>query len=89
MITRLYELLTGHPWTTVRSATAEFGPPPAARYATQLAAYSDAELIAHGKAILARLRAEEATQATRRHQPSTTTAGTTVGPADAVAAGSR
>jgi hypothetical protein len=84
MITRLYELLTGQPWTTTRSMAAEFGPPPAARYATQLAAYSDAELIAHGKAILARLRAEEATQATR--QPTT---GPAAGPADAVAAGSR
>jgi hypothetical protein len=56
MIPRLYELLTGHPWTTVRSMTAEFGPPLAAVYATELAAYTDAELIANGEQILANLR---------------------------------
>jgi hypothetical protein len=47
MIVRIYEILTGKPWTTVRSAAAEFGPPPGAVYATQLAVYTDAELIAH------------------------------------------
>ncbi|XTZ17027.1 hypothetical protein ACQSSU_06520 [Micromonospora echinospora] len=31
-------------WTTTRSAAAEFGPPPAARY-PELADYSDAELM--------------------------------------------
>jgi len=56
MIPRLYELLTGRRWTSVRSMTAEFGPPPAAVYATELAAYTDAELIAHGGHILAHLR---------------------------------
>jgi hypothetical protein len=35
---------------------AEFGPPPGAVYATELAAYTDAELIANGEQILAHLR---------------------------------
>jgi hypothetical protein len=61
MITRLYEALTGRPWTTTRSMTAEYGPPAGARYATDLAGYSDAELIANGQRILAALRAQEAT----------------------------
>jgi hypothetical protein len=56
MIPRLYELLTGRPWTSVRSMTAEFGPPPGTVYATELAAYTDTELIAHGGHILAHLR---------------------------------
>ena len=56
MIRRLYEALTGRPWMTVRSCTTEHGPPPGARYAAQLAVYSDAELICHGHEILARLQ---------------------------------
>ena len=56
MIPRLYELLTGRPWTSVRSMTAEFGPPPGAVYGEQLAGYTDAELIANGEQILANLR---------------------------------
>jgi hypothetical protein len=59
MIARLFQALTGRPWTTVRSCTAEFGPPPGARYAAELAAYSDAELITGGHTILARLRRED------------------------------
>jgi hypothetical protein len=65
MIRRLYETLTGRPWTTMRSAAAEFGPPPGARYAAALAAYTDAELIARGEQILAGLRANP-----RLHPPS-------------------
>jgi hypothetical protein len=61
MIARIWQAITGRPWTTVRSAAAEFGPPPAARYAAQLAAYSDTELIRHGEAILARLRRQDTT----------------------------
>jgi hypothetical protein len=59
MIPRLYELLTGRPWTSVRSMTAEFGPPPGAVYATELAAYTDTELIANGGHILAHLRHQD------------------------------
>ena len=61
MIRYLYETLTGRPWTTVRSCTTEYGPPPGARYAAQLAAYSDAELIHHGREILARLKQHQHT----------------------------
>ncbi|MEU4424819.1 hypothetical protein AB0F81_29725 [Actinoplanes sp. NPDC024001] len=57
MIDRLYELVTGTPWTTVHSAAAEFGCPPGALYAEQLAQYSDAELIAYGPQILAEIKA--------------------------------
>ena len=64
MIRRLYETLTGRPWTTTRSAAAEFGPPPGARYAGELAAYTDTELITHGDRILAQLHANP-----RRHPP--------------------
>jgi hypothetical protein len=56
MIRYLYETLTGRPWTTVRSCTTEYGPPPGARYAEQLAAYSDTQLLHHGHDILARLQ---------------------------------
>lgn len=65
MIRRLYQTLTGRPWTTTRSCAAEFGPPPGARYADQLSAYSDAELIVHGDRILARLRAQQPTPSAR------------------------
>ena len=41
---RLFELLTGKPYTTTRSMAAEFGPPPAARY-PELAQRSDWELL--------------------------------------------
>jgi hypothetical protein len=55
MLQRLYELVTGRPWTTVRSAAAEFGPPPGARYAAELSRFSDAELYGHGDRIVAQL----------------------------------
>lgn len=59
MIARLYEAITGRAWTTTRTASLEFGPPPGAVYADRLAAYSDAELLNHGPAILAHLEATE------------------------------
>jgi len=62
MIARLYELLTGKPWTTTRSMAAEFGPPPAVRYADQLAAYTDLELITSHDPIRVRLAREQATR---------------------------
>ncbi|MCP2325649.1 hypothetical protein HDA40_004156 [Hamadaea flava] len=43
MITRIYELVTGTPWTTGRSAVAEFGPTIATRY-PELAELTDREL---------------------------------------------
>jgi hypothetical protein len=46
MIRRLYEMVTGNPWTTTTSATEQFGPPPGAVYAAELSRYTDAELIA-------------------------------------------
>ena len=57
MFERLCELVTGQPWTTVRSARTEFGPPPAARYAAELSRYNDAELLADGDRIVAELMA--------------------------------
>lgn len=60
MIRWLYERLTGTPWTTVRSAAAEFGPPPGAIYADELSAYSDLDLVLHGDEILAELRSRRA-----------------------------
>jgi hypothetical protein len=42
---RLYERVTGRPWTTGRTASIDFGPPPGAVHAEELAAYSDAELL--------------------------------------------
>lgn len=56
---RLWEALTRRPWTTTRSATAEYGPPPGAVYRDRLAAYRDSELYARPTAdILADLRRE-------------------------------
>lgn len=60
MIARIFEAVTGRPWITTRSAAVEFGPPPGARYAAELAAYTDAELIARGPQIVAALRARDA-----------------------------
>jgi hypothetical protein len=85
MIRRLYEAITGQPWTTTRSATAELGPPPGALYADQLGAYTDAELIAssdrlgdlvaHAEHILTRRHEREAITAWRElsHQQRTET----------------
>ena len=53
VVGQLYEAVTGRPWLTVRSAAAEFGPPPGAVYEGALSAFSDAELYAHGEEILA------------------------------------
>jgi hypothetical protein len=56
-VNALWRALTGT--RTMRSAAAEFGPPPGARYADDLARYSDAELVAHGKEILADVTAKD------------------------------
>lgn len=45
MIKNLFELVTGTPWTTGRSASADFGPTIAARYAAELGALTDEELL--------------------------------------------
>jgi hypothetical protein len=55
----LYQLATGQAWTTGRSASADFGPPPGAVYREELAAYSDSELIERGAEIVAALRARD------------------------------
>lgn len=52
MIKTLYEAATGRPWTTVRSCTAEYGPPPAVVYADELADLTDADLFEHDAATL-------------------------------------
>ncbi|MBV1851903.1 hypothetical protein [Catellatospora tritici] len=46
MIKHLYQAVTGTPWTTGRSATAEFGPTVATRYAKELSWLSDDDLMA-------------------------------------------
>lgn len=53
----LWKALTGTPWKTVRSAAAEFGPPPGVRYADDLAHLTDAELLLYGEQVVARARA--------------------------------
>jgi hypothetical protein len=58
VIRRLWERLTGTPWTTTRSMAAEYGPPPGALFAAELAEYSDAELVKFGDEVVARLRLE-------------------------------
>lgn len=65
LIPALYERLTGRPWTTSRQlstdpALAHLGPPPAVRYAAELACYTDRELYERGPEILAELREREA-----------------------------
>ncbi len=57
MIGFVYEMVTGKPWRTVRSAAAEFGPSAGAVYAAELSRYSDAELLAYGEEILAAVKA--------------------------------
>ena len=55
-------------WTRVRSAAAEFGPPPAARY-PELSTYSDLELVARTRAdILAEVRARRAARRRQREE---------------------
>lgn len=49
MIRRLYELVTGTPWTTTRSAAEEFGPTVATRYAAELVTLTDDELIRYDR----------------------------------------
>jgi|ADGO01.1.fsa_nt_gi hypothetical protein len=44
IVERLFELLTGKPWTSTRSMAAEFGPPLASRY-PELLDYTDHELL--------------------------------------------
>lgn len=51
MIKRLYEAVTGTPWTTGRSCTADFGPTIAARYVTEVASLTEQELHALHPAI--------------------------------------
>jgi len=52
----LYERITGTSYLTVRSAAAEFGPPPAAQY-PELLSYSAGELIRRGRdELLAEIR---------------------------------
>lgn len=63
MIRDLYERATGRPWLTVRSASAEFGPPPGARYADVLDQYTDADLYAFGDLIIAACIAADQTSA--------------------------
>jgi hypothetical protein len=50
MIKRLFEKVTGTPWTTTRCVTTEFGPPPGAEYAREIAEIGDwkiNELVEH------------------------------------------
>lgn len=45
MIKKLYQAITGKPWTTSRSCTHDFGPTPGARYAAELATFTNAQLL--------------------------------------------
>ncbi|GAA1423861.1 hypothetical protein ACFQZ4_19630 [Catellatospora coxensis] len=51
MIKRMYEAITGTPWTTGRSCTADFGPTIAARYVTEVLSLTEQELHALHPAI--------------------------------------
>lgn len=63
---RIFARVTGQEWVTSRSCTAEFGPTPGARYARELAAYTDAELLRYDRdELLAAIRRERS-QATQR-----------------------
>lgn len=59
MIDWLYERVTGQPWTSMRSCTAEYGQTPAAKFWVELSPYTDAELLAFGDKLVAQLRAEK------------------------------
>lgn len=60
-IEQLWKLLTGKPYTTTRSMTEEFGPPPATRY-PELLDYTDEELMRRDRdELLAEIRARRAT----------------------------
>lgn len=57
LLQQVYERLTGTPYDTVRTASVEFGPPPAAVHVEYLATFTDAELMAlWGPEFLAKLR---------------------------------
>jgi hypothetical protein len=61
MIKRLYEELTGTPWTTTPAWASRDGIPLAgAVYRNELAHYTDVELYARGDQILAELRQQQA-----------------------------
>lgn len=58
-MTGLWEKLTGTPWKTTRSAAAEFGPPPGARYARDLEALTNTEVAMYGEQVVARAQARK------------------------------
>lgn len=60
LLQALYKQVTGTPYYTVRTASVEFGPPPAAQFREQLAQYADAQLLhLWGPEFLAKLRQRE------------------------------
>jgi len=66
LLPTLYRLVTGRPYYTVRSAAAEFGPTPAARY-PELLDYPDIELIRRDRAeLIAEIRARREALARNR-----------------------
>jgi len=66
VIARLWELLTGTSYYTVRSASVEFGPTPATAY-PELLDYTDAELMRRDRdEILAEIRQRRAALARPR-----------------------
>lgn len=66
---RLFARVTGQEWTTVRSCTAEFGQTPGRRYAHELSAYTDAELLRYSQAeMLAAARRDRAAATARDYR---------------------
>lgn len=61
----LWERATGTPYRTVRSAAAEFGPPPAVVHADRLGALSDYEVLLYGESVVADSRARRTVEVTR------------------------
>lgn len=67
-IERLFELLTGKPYTTTRSMAAEYGPPPAVQH-PELLDYTDEELMRRDiREIVAEIRARRAALARVREE---------------------
>lgn len=65
ILSYVYEKVTGQPYLTTVSMAAQYGPPPAVEFAAELAAYTDAELLARGDEIVAALRRAKRRQAAR------------------------
>lgn len=66
LVQAVYRKVVGQPYYTVRRASVEFGPPPAAVHAAELARYTDAQLMqVWGPEFVAELRTRQQVGAAR------------------------